>query len=85
MSSYASTDTYVIEVFAKTIGGNSTSAPAVDMPYKFSIRFPNETSKVFSGVLPGLTIGSAATAIPKVQIVKTTVAGVSTYQVTHIE
>ncbi|MEY2692427.1 MAG: hypothetical protein RIT03_817 [Bacteroidota bacterium] len=85
MSSYSSTDTYVIEVFAKTIGGNSTTAPAVDMRYKFSVRFPDETSKVFSGVLPGLTIGTAATAIPKVQIVKTTVAGVSTYQVTHIE
>lgn len=85
MASYSSIDTYVIEVFAKTIGGISTSAPAVDMPYKFSVRFPDETSKVFSGILPGITIGTAATAIPKVQIIKTTVAGVSTYQVTPIE
>jgi hypothetical protein len=85
MSSYSSVDTYTIEVFAKTIGGVSTSAPAVDMPYKFSIRFPDETSKVYTGVLPGLTIGSAATAIPKLQIVKTTVAGVSSYVVCHIE
>jgi hypothetical protein len=85
MSSYTSTDTYVIEVFAKTIGGNSTTAPAVDMPYKFSIRNPDETSKVYSGVISGLTIGSAANAIPKLQIVKTTTAGVSTYVITHFE
>ena len=85
MSSYTSTDTYVIEVFAKTIGGNSTTAPAVDMPYKFSIRFPDETSKVYSGVIPGLTIGTAANAIPKLQIVKTTTAGVSSYVITHFE
>jgi hypothetical protein len=85
MSSYTSTDTYVIEVFAKTLGGNSTTAPAVDMPYKFSIRFPDETSKVYSGVLPGLTIGTAANAVPKLQIVKTTTAGVSSYVITHFE
>ncbi len=85
MSSYTITDTYVIEVFAKTLGGNSTTAPAVDMPYKFSIRFPDETSKVYSGVLPGLTIGTAANAIPKLQIVKTTTAGVSSYLITHFE
>jgi hypothetical protein len=85
LSSYTTTDTYVIEVFAKTIGGNSTSAPAVDLPYKFTIRFPDETSKVYSGLISGLTIGTAASAIPKLQIVKTTVAGVSTYNVTHIE
>ena len=85
MSSYTSTDTYVIEVFAKTLGGNSTTAPAVDMPYKFSIRFPDETSKVYSGVIPGLTIGTAANAVPKLQIVKTTTAGVSSYVITHFE
>lgn len=55
------------------------------MPYKFSIRFPDETSKVYSGVLPGLTIGSAANAVPKLQIVKTTTAGVSSYVITHFE
>jgi hypothetical protein len=85
IKNHTSTDTYVIEVFAKTLGGNSTSAPAVDLPYKFSIRNPDETSKVYSGVIPGLTIGTAANAIPKLQIVKTTVAGVSSYVITHFE
>jgi hypothetical protein len=85
IKNHTSTDTYVIEVFAKTLGGNSTTAPAVDMPYKFSIRFPDETSKVYSGVIPGLTIGTAANAVPKLQIVKTTTAGVSSYVITHFE
>jgi len=85
IKNHTSTDTYVIEVFAKTLGGNSTSSPAVNMPYKFSIRNPDETSRVYSGVIPGLTIGTAANAIPKLQIVKTTTAGVSTYDITHLE
>lgn len=80
---YTSTDTYTIEVYARTLGG-STSATVAEMPYRFAIRFPDESSKVYSGILTNLSTGPASTAIPKLQIVKTTALGVSSYVVTPL-
>lgn len=80
---YTSTDTYVISVFAQKLGGVTNNAPATDLEYKFAMRFPDDSSKVFRGTLNGLTTG-AANAVPKVQIVRNTVQGVSTYTVTSL-
>jgi len=84
VSNYTSTDTYTIEAYAVRLGGSTNPPAPVDLPYKFTIRFPDETTKVFSSIFNGLTIGTATTAIPKLQIVKTTTQGVSTYVVTHL-
>lgn len=81
---YTSTDTYTIEAYAIRLGGSTNPPAPVDLPYKFSIRFPDETSKVYSSTFSNLAIGTATTAIPKMQIVKTTVQGVSSYVVTHL-
>lgn len=76
---YTSTDTFSIDVFAKTLA----TTPS-DLRYKFAIRYPDGTSKVYSGAFAGLTVQPAANAIPKLSIVKTTVQGASTYQITNL-
>jgi len=70
---------YTIEVFA-----NKLETAPVNLPYRFAIRFPDETVQVIEGVLNGLTLGTAATAVPKLKIVKVTTAGVPTYTVTPL-
>jgi len=81
---YNSTDTYTIEAYAVRLGGSTNPPAPVDLPYKFSIRFPDETTKVYSSVFSSLSIGTATTAIQKLQIVKTTTQGVSTYAVSPL-
>jgi hypothetical protein len=81
---YTSTDTYSMEVYALRLGGSTTTTTPVNMPYKISLRFPDEVTKVYSSEFNNMTIGTPSTAIPKLQIVKTTVQGVSTYVVTHL-
>ena len=48
------------------------------------VRYPNDETKVYAGTLLNLNVGTAATAIPKLQIVKTTIQGVSSYVVTPL-
>ncbi len=76
---YTSTDTYTIETFAKVL----KSSPS-DIRYRFSVRFPNGTSKVYSGLFSNLTVQPSTNAVPKLTIVKTTVQGESTYQFTNL-
>ena len=82
-STVADNATYTINIFAK----NLILSP-VNMPYRFMVRFPDEKVRVYAGVLNGLTVGTPATAIPVLQIIKTTppVNGVPTadYQVTSL-
>ncbi|GEP49351.1 hypothetical protein FNO01nite_00230 [Flavobacterium noncentrifugens] len=68
---------YIVEVWAARL----ISDP-VNLPYRFAIRFPDQTSKVISGVIPNLSLGTVATAFPLLQITKSTPAGstASTYQ-----
>jgi hypothetical protein len=49
------------------------------------MRYPNGTYQLYKGVFSNLIVGNESTAVPKLKIVKTTVAGVSTYQVNHFE
>lgn len=81
---YTSTDTYVMSVYAVKLAGATTGTTPVDLPYKIAVRYPQDSIHVYSGILSGLTIGTASTAIPKLQIVKTTVQGVSSYVVTPL-
>lgn len=76
---YTSTDTFTIDTFAKTLA----TSPA-NLRYKIAIRFPNGDSKVYSGEFSNLTVQPAANAVPKLSIVKTTVQGASTYQITNL-
>lgn len=59
--------TYTVEIFAAKL---TSSTSPVDVPYRFTVRFPDESVRTFSGTLLGMTVGTAATAIPKLQIVK---------------
>lgn len=70
---------YTLEVFAAKL----TTDPS-DVPYRFVIRFPDETTKVIAGILPGLTVTPAAGAIPKLKIVKTTVGGQAHFEVSSL-
>ena len=76
---YTSTDTFTIDTFAKTLATTPSN-----LRYKVAIRFPDGTSKVYAGAFSGLTVQPAANAIPKLSIVKTTVQGASTYQITNL-
>lgn len=79
---YNSTDTYTISLFAQKLGGQTSGAPATNIDYKFALRYPNDLGKTFKGTLSGITTGQAG-AVQKLEIVRTTVQGVSTYAVTH--
>ena len=76
---YTCSDVYTIDVFAKNLRISSA-----DLKYKISLRYPDGEYKLFKGIFPNLTVGNAATSIPKIRIEKTTVQGVSTYVVTHL-
>ncbi|MFN8275737.1 MAG: hypothetical protein U0X58_12760 [Flavobacteriaceae bacterium] len=80
---YNSSDTYTISVYAQKLGGVTNNAPATDIEYKFGLRYPNNLGKTYKGTLTGITTG-AANAVPKLQIVRTTTQGVSTYSVTQL-
>ncbi|MBS7785689.1 hypothetical protein KIH23_00135 [Flavobacterium sp. CYK-55] len=80
---YTSTDTFTIEVYAQRLGGLTSNAPATDIPYKFTVRYPDEKVKVFGGVFSGMTIGSTTNSIQKMTIMRTTVQGVSSFAITH--
>jgi hypothetical protein len=72
--------TYTINVFAAKL----KTTPS-DIKYRFIVRFPNDTTKVFYGVLSGITVGNAASSIPKLQIVKVTDGnGAVEYTVTQL-
>jgi hypothetical protein len=71
--------TYTLSAFAQKL----KSTPS-DVDYRFVVRFPNDVSKVYSGTLTGLTVGNAASAIPVLQIVKSTIDGVAHYDVTQL-
>lgn len=80
---YNSTDNYTISVYAQKLAGVTSSAPATDIEYKFALRYPNDLGKTYKGTLTGITNG-ASNAVQKIQIVRTTTQGVSTYSVTHL-
>ena len=84
VTNYTSTDTYEMSVYAKTLNGSTTSTTPVDLPYKIAVRYPNEDVKIYSGIATNLTVGTSATAVPRLQIVKTTIAGVSSFGVTYL-
>jgi hypothetical protein len=75
----ATDGTYTIEVFAVKL----ITSP-VDLPYRFTIRFPENTSKIIRGVLPALTLGTVSTAIPKLKIERTTTVTGVKYEVTSL-
>ena len=77
--SIAPDGTYTLEVFAAKL---TSATDPVDVPFRFTVRFPNESVRTFGGILPGLTVGTAATAIPKLQVVKSTDADGAHYDVT---
>ncbi len=69
---------YTIEVYSVAQIATPTS-----MPYRFTIRFPNDSSKTYAGIIPAMTIGNQATAIKKIEIIKSIVAGNANYVITH--
>ena len=73
--------TYTLEVFAAQL---TSATDPVDVPYRFTVRFPDESLRTFGGTLTGLTVGTAATAVPKLQIVKTTFNGQAQYAVSAL-
>ena len=79
-STYTSTDEFTIDAFAQSL----LMSPA-NLKYRISMRYPNGTYQLYKGVFSNLIVGNESTAVPKLKIVKTTVAGVSTYQVNHFE
>ena len=78
-SEYNCSDSYTINVFAKDLRSSPT-----DLKYRISLRDPAGVYKLFKGTIPNLSVGNAASSIPKIRIEKTTVQGVSTYVVTHL-
>jgi hypothetical protein len=90
VNNYTSTDTYTMEVYARTLGGVSTIGTTIAaLPYRITLRYPNGDSKVIKSQFNDLSVqvsGSTppANGIPKLQIVKTTVQGVSSYVVTPL-
>jgi hypothetical protein len=70
--------TYVVEAYAAKL--TSTSDP-IDVPFRFTVRYPNEDVKAYTGVLTGLTVGTASDARPVFQIIKTTVVGQANYTI----
>ncbi|MBS1535861.1 MAG: hypothetical protein JST78_12345 [Bacteroidetes bacterium] len=70
--------TYVVEAFAAKL--TSTPDP-IDVPIRFTVRYPNEDVKTFASVLTGLTVGTASDARPVFQIIKTTVDGQANYAI----
>lgn len=87
---YTSTDTFIIEAYARTLRGASTVGTTIpSLPYRMSVRYPTGEAKVYKDVFTDLTVQSAGTAIPAnglpiMQIIKTTVQGTSTYVVTPL-
>jgi hypothetical protein len=73
--------TYVIEVFAAKL---TSSTDPVDVPFRFTVRFPNEDVRAYRGVLPSMTVGAATNAVPVFQIIKSTVDGQANYEVSLI-
>ncbi len=69
--------TYVFEVFAQKL----VSPGPIDIPFRFTVRFPDETVKTFSRIWTGVNVGTAATAVPKFQVIKSTVDGQANYVV----
>lgn len=76
-------DTYTIAIYAKNISVPPTVLPnppaTTNINYRFVVRFPDETVKSFAGTLNNIAVGTIATAIPVLQIIKssTIVGGVS--------
>lgn len=77
---YTANDTFTIETFAK----NLRVSPS-DLRYKFAVRFPDGTSKVYAGTYDNLTVQPAANAVLKLTIQRTISEGASTYVITHTE
>lgn len=77
--SSAPDNTYILNVYAKTL----IDSPS-NIGYRFAVRYPDEIGKVLFGNFSNLTVGTAATAFPKLQIVKTTVNGNANYVVTQL-
>lgn len=76
---YTATDTFTIETFAKSLRVSPS-----DVRYKFAVRFPDGTSKVYSGQYNGLTAPqTAANAVLKMTVVRTISSGASSYTLTH--
>lgn len=71
--------TYDISLYATKL----VSTP-MDLPYRFTVRFPDNSAKTFYGVLLGITVGPSTGAIAKLRVVKTTVAGVAQYAITQL-
>jgi hypothetical protein len=67
--STADEGTYVFEIFAQKL--ISTPNPS-DVPFRFTVRFPDERVQTFSSVINGISVGAAATSVPKFQVVKST-------------
>ena len=75
-SSVALNGFYQIGIYAKKV-----AAPIGNVNYRFTVRFPNETVKTFTGTLNNVSSGgTAATALQVLQIEKTleTIAGIPT-------
>lgn len=63
---------------------NSLVTSPVDLQYRFVIRFPNGTSKLFEGVYPGLTLTSPQLPVLKVTKVENPVSHAISYEVTQL-
>jgi len=77
--STAPNDVYTIEIYATKLVTTPTS-----LPYRFTIRFPDEKTKVFAGVLENLVVTPASGGVAKLRITKTTVDGIARYEVTPL-
>ena len=74
--------TYTISIYPTKTYDASTD----NIPYRFTIRFPDGTSKVLGGTYTNAisTLNQPSLAVPVLQIVKTTVGGVANYAVTQL-
>ena len=72
------------EYILKIAAFNSLVTSPVDLPYRFVVRFPDGSSKLFQGIYPALTLSSPQ--LPVLRIVKTEdpVSHVISYDVTQI-
>lgn len=77
--STAADDDYTFEVYAKKL----VNTPS-NLPYRFTVRFPNETTQVFSGILNDLVVTPNTGAVAKLKVTKTTLSDGAHYTVTPL-
>lgn len=71
---------YIIEVWAFKLGITPTN-----LPYRFTVRFPDDSVKTFTGILNNLAVGTVASSIPRLKVIKSTSgSGLPLFDVTSL-